>query len=328
MSVLISESRQPFTTWLLLELMMEGRCERSALGRACVSALPRLGKRHAADLALVETRVRLRPLFRACAGRIHYPFAPLFVETTADIRRGRERDWSGIVRRNWKLVEKKGYTYELSDRAEHLETFLERYWKPLVRHTHGPAAIVFDEYSSVRSARDRLPPGWVLVRVFLDDQWVSGMLANRDPATNGLRLLEVGVRDGDDELRKAGAQWAAYWASIQALRERGQDRLSMMWAPPFFTSNSLRLKLGFRPAVSPPDYPYGLHLVPLRDTPALRGFFHNNPFFELRDGRLAVREVVCDAPRPGPGAPDWLWGLLPATERRRTPLSELLPQPS
>jgi len=200
---------------------------------------------------------------------------PRNVDQMLDVR----GDWEDVlkrfhttVRRNeLRLVRKYGYEYELSNRDADFEIFFHEMYRPSMRTRHGQQAHLIPYEKAYRTFKNG-----VLFLVKREGNCVSSGLCDiaREPGV--VHFLMEGVRQGDPQLLKEGAQSTLYYAITRWANEHGYETVDFEATEPFLKKGILqhKRKWGLMVQVKSPKR---IWLKIHRSTPAVDQFVQENP---------------------------------------------------
>jgi hypothetical protein len=146
---------------------------------------------------------------------------------------------------------------------------------------------------------ETMPQPWVLLKIELEGRWVAAALLIDAPGRAA--LMEVGVRDGDPALVRAGVLQAVYWMTLEHLRERGHGEVNLMLTPPFLRSGVMQYKLKYGPRLKPARAGDGFLLLPTHGAEAARRTLLREALLVSRGRGLRVLWFAADeqaAPDP------------------------------
>ncbi|MER6067840.1 hypothetical protein ABT187_03075 [Streptomyces sp. NPDC001817] len=131
---------------------------------------------------------------------------------------------------------------------------------------------------------------------------VAGSTSELDSRRRLINARLIGVRDGDQDLRKYGAQNALYHFILRWACENGYDRVDYQGCEPFLRKGTFQYKKRFATRAELPPNHYRFVRMRLRagaDSPQLRRFLAANPVMLIdAEGRLGAGYFHDDEHRP------------------------------
>jgi len=265
---------------------------QQTLGRQWAWKIPGLARRHSCEFVLARVAKRWKSVARwvLVQGSARTYFLPLFVEASVEIEDEQRLLSNRSLKEDVRKVRKRGFDFDLSRSKEALAVFDESYRRPYYAKAHGLDSVIIDYDHIMKSSEGpEVGEAWRLLRVHAGGEWVAGMIIRHDES--GASLWELGVKNGDPTHVKMGALWAAYWFSIQYLRERGYTKASFMYVRPFLRCGVLQYKLKYQPQLSAP-LPFGILLFVTKNNELTRGILLNEPFIQEKGTTLNATYFV------------------------------------
>ncbi|MEW2434773.1 hypothetical protein AB0952_11400 [Streptomyces caniferus] len=181
----------------------------------------------------------------------------------------------GRRRRN---AHRDGFSYDVSHRDEDFYEFYRTMHLPTMHTRYADRARSVEEDQAYRT----LFREGVLFRVLRSEEWVAGSVCRIDRESRTLNARLIGIKDGSDTLREAGAQTYIYYANLDwAACEDSIDTLDFQGCEPFLTKGTFQYKKRFgTTAVIPRNNVFGglrMLIRPNALTPSVRRFLVNNP---------------------------------------------------
>ncbi len=152
--------------------------------------------------------------------------------TMAEYRRGLNDSAQADVKR----IIKQGFRCEVSRDAAKAKEFYHRYYLPSMTSRHGADAYLFGEEDMLAL----LMEGAFLLEVWRGEEWVSAVLCRH--AAEGVAMLRLGWRNGDEDVYRQGAVAALYWLTVAWSVEHGARRLFLGGAAPYLEDGLLVFK--------------------------------------------------------------------------------------
>jgi hypothetical protein len=193
--------------------------------------------------------------------------------------------WTRSAKANIARVRRGRFSFDVVDGDEWAAQFQRRMHGAAMRARHGARAYVVSRRAVTRFAR---LDGSELLRILRDGEWVAGSLNRSTP--EGYRLWISGWRDGDAELRNAGAISAMYWFNFQRAAALGHRRILLGSVEPYLDDGILAYKANWGATLST-DSPRFTRLDLLLDPshPSCRRFLQSHSIVTNgADGRYIV----------------------------------------
>ncbi|WP_432010369.1 hypothetical protein [Streptomyces cucumeris] len=180
----------------------------------------------------------------------------------------------GRRRRN---AERDGFTYDVSHEDEHFYEFYRTMHLPTMHMRYADRARSVEEEQAFRT----LFRQGVLFRVLRSGEWVAGSVCQIDRERRRLNARLIGIKEGSEVHRAAGAQTYIYYANLDwAASEEGIDLLDFQGCEPFLTKGTFQYKKRFGTTAVIPDNVFGrlrMLIRPKAQSPSVRRFLVNNP---------------------------------------------------
>lgn len=214
----------------------------------------------------------------------HLPFRkaillPRSVGQALDVR----GSWDDVVKRlhttvrrnELRLVRKYEYEYELSHQEADFEMFFHQMYRPSMRARHGQQAHMIPYEKAYHTFKEG-----VLFLVKRQGVCVSSGLCDITREPGAVHFLMEGVRQGDEQLLKEGAQSTLYYAVIHWANGHGYETVDFEATEPFLKKGILqhKRKWGLRVEVK---LPKRIWLKIHRATPAVAQFLEENPVIAI-----------------------------------------------
>ncbi len=235
------------------------------------------GVRESAEVVLVEgpqTFIQCLPrrnslILSRCVSHL--------LDVTGDWEAVRRRFHRSIITNELRLFRKHDYRFEKSTQPEHFAHFYEQMYLPTMRRRHGSATIL----ASHSQELEQFEHGF-LMRVFKGGTWVAGALC--ELRASGLRLCELGVLAGNDELMKQGAMAASYVAAIRMAHELQCGQIDLTVSASLLTNGVFQHKRKWGTSLSlPVSDQRQIWLNIARYTPATHRLLAGNPMITVND---------------------------------------------
>lgn len=194
----------------------------------------------------------------------------------ASLRRSRFKTIEKTVRNN-------GLSSEVRTDDATFDEFFHQMYLPHIQARHGAARVVAD-YDGLKS---RFHQG-ELIMIRHDGRFVGASLidfGHKEP-----RMLEMGIRDGDDRYLRLGVSEAVYWFSLARILEKGGGRVRLGNSRPYLRDGALQYKMSMGARLAETHYRKSgfLHVRVLRRTAGLEGYLAGSPFIMEQNARYVV----------------------------------------
>lgn len=263
--------------YMLNRIFGAGSMDRRYLGRRPLLMLKRLQRRNACPLGVIAgpsnllTRVRQDDDIEV----------PWWIGSEIDIDEAFDpKSWPKSLKSDLRRLHRNNLRFRCTTDAESYKDFYDNFYLPSVIDSHGESTITASFESRLQRFRDGEAE---LVWVIRGADPVCGMVVCYDEGIPVLR--DIGVRDGDKSIRSTGAITAAYYFSLQHIRERGFDRARLGLSRPFLNDGVLTFKQKWRPRLIEPSRESFL-IRASRLCDASRSFLRTCSFIGEEEGRL------------------------------------------
>jgi hypothetical protein len=205
-------------------------------------------------------------------------------------------EWEEVQRRLRKrmrdeirLTRKYGYQYKISRNAQDFKKFYYDMYLPTVHSRHKDAASPMP----LRQAFEYFRYG-LLFLVERDGRRVCGLVCHLKHDT--VRLMVMGIVNGDKQLLKEGAADALYYLLIQWANLHGYQAISFLGSGTRLNSGLFQYKRKWGTTISVSNTLHRQIWIKIqRNTPAAVQFLKDNPFVIIdRDGKLHGLIIVDD----------------------------------
>jgi hypothetical protein len=277
---LLVAGSQPWANYLPERLLQSGFAIEP-VARVRIPSLPRVLQAHREQADLVLVRMdRAWTRFVSDSAYLRVPeWVCAFVDLPDDLEaylHGNESRRSDVRR-----LRSKGYTYEISQSEQDLDTFYEHFHAPLVRRRHGTQAAVVPRWL----LRHWLSHGGLLWVLYQGRRVAGGLFSFE---AGGLHLLSSGCDDQPEARAGFAGIYVFLWLHAHAL---GIRRLNLGGCRPTTRDGVFRYKRkwGARFAEKPEQYA-DMHLWWQRPSPALRELLQYTPLV-FRD-RVGLSQIA------------------------------------
>jgi hypothetical protein len=178
------------------------------------------------------------------------------------------------IKSDLRRIKNKKLYFEVTNSISQFDNFYHNMYIPYITRIHGNSSIIM-EYDRVKKEFKNCE---LLLIKQNEREYIGGILLSY--AKDSARLWSLGIKDGNLEYIKDGAVGALYYFSIDYLKKRRLQKISLGWTRSFLNDGILRYKKkwGFRIAQT---YKSLFIIEPLLKTDAVKGFFLNNPFIYI-----------------------------------------------
>lgn len=176
--------------------------------------------------------------------------------------------------------------FEVTNEVIQFHNFYHNMYLPYITKSHGNRALIM-KYDLV----ERFFGECDLLLVKKERENIAGILIAYTYTKNRARLWCLGVKDGNSDYIKDGAIGAILYFSLLHLKEKGYKKVGVGGSRAFLKDGVLRYKKKWGQKIVG-THKTGFLIKPLSKTPAVEGFFLNNPFIYVhknqRNGAVFV----------------------------------------
>ncbi len=259
----------------LATLAFCGEYRETLTGNIWIWNLGRWMRRQSADMVIVAN-VGPR-LYRMLSGGGGF-YVPNWVRGEIVFEDASEKmKTSGHVKSDLRRIRKNEFDFEVTQSTSRFDEFYHTMYVPHVAKQFGRLAQPM-EYGRMKSLEDSSE----LLLVTKQGQALAGQILVYEG--DRVRCWSIGVKDGNHDYVRMGAQAALYYFEIQYLSERGYQAMHVGASRPFLRDGVLRFKnkWGMRLLGTSRE---GFMLKPLRKSAGVLNFLANNPFISQLDGK-------------------------------------------
>jgi hypothetical protein len=282
-----------FEKTYLAELAFSGDYSQNLIGKKFIwnlrRVLRRVSKQKLADI-LVVTKVD-RQLYQYLSdGKDFYipnwaQGAIVFSEALARMKT------SGHLKSDLRRIKKNNFTYEVTRSSSKFDEFYHTMYVPHITKTFGRLAYEM----SYELMKEKVHEGQSeLMLVTRNGEPLAGQILVHE--NDGVRCWVIGVKDGNREYVKMGAQAALYFFNIQYLSDCGYKAMHVGTTRPFLRDGVMQFKIKWGMSMRYPSQ-HGFLLKPLRKSKGAMSFLENNPFVYYT-GEKYVGVVISDDSTP------------------------------
>jgi hypothetical protein len=271
--------------YMLNRIFGDASIERHYLGRRPLPMLKQLQLKNDCPLGVIAGPSNLLTSVRQ-DDDIEVPW---WIGSEIDIEEAFDpKSWPKSLKSDLRRLEKNKLRFRCTTDAESYKDFYDNYYLPSVFDSHGESTISANFESRLHRFRDGEAE---LVWVIQGSDTVCGMVVCYDDGVPVLR--DIGLRGGDKSIRSTGAITAAYYFSMQHIRERGFDRARLGLSRPFLNDGVLTFKQKWRPRlIEPSRESFLIRATRLCD--ASRSFLRTCSFIGEEEGRLSFTLIAAN----------------------------------
>jgi hypothetical protein len=230
-----------------------------------------------ADLAIVDLP---EPLKEISVGNAY--LLPHWMEFVIDLE---EAFIKLRIKEILRRIRKYAIEYEFRYQKKDLDFFYHKMYRPLIMKNHGHAAeLAKYDYFYSRFSKKKL----VMMFLKSNGETVAGSVLERGEGFN--RILAFGVVDGNMEIVRTGVHAAAYYFTMQMVRDEGGKQLLCGSAMPVPLDGvtQFKLRMGAKPYRKDLKGRRKYHVVLLNHSPGVSSAMKNNPLFHLSGEDLRI----------------------------------------
>lgn len=180
---------------------------------------------------------------------------------------------SGHLKSDLRRIRKNNLDFEITQSSCRFDDFYHNMHVPYISKAYGSLAMIMS-YDKMKSLEQKSE----LLLVKHNGQYLAGQILVYE--NNRVRCWSIGVRDGNYDYVKMGAQAALYFYEIDYLSNKGYAAMNVGASRPFLQDGVLRFKNKWGMTVTGSSKE-GLLLKPLRRSAGTMSFLQNNPFIHI-----------------------------------------------
>lgn len=236
--------------------------------------VPGILKKHPVDMLVVSDTEKHLSRYGVSGDTL---FIPDWVHGEIDFSHALARmKSSGHVKSDLRRIRKNGLEYEVTKSSSMFDEFYHRMYTPYISRTYGSLALLMS-YERMKEIEDKSE----LLLIRKGDEYISGQILVYE--SGKVRCWSIGVRDGDYDYVKLGAQAALYYYEVRYLSEKGYKAMNVGASRPFLKDGVLQFKNKWGMRVTGASKK-GMRMKLVRQTPGLMSFLENNPFIRTDSG--------------------------------------------
>jgi len=252
----------------LAELAFSGDYSETLIGKKWIWNLHRLTKQKLADIVVV-TNID-RQLYRYLSDGKDF-YIPNWAQGEIVFREALARmKTSGHLKSDLRRIRKNDFKYEVVRSSSKFDEFYHTMFIPYITKTYGRTAQLMS-YEQMKEHEGQSE----LMLVTKDGEPLAGQILVYEH--DRVRCWCLGVKDGNRDYVKMGAQAALYLFNIQYLSDRGYKAMHVGTSRAFLRDGVLQFKNKWGMSMRSPSRK-GFLLKPLRKSEGAMSFLENNPF--------------------------------------------------
>lgn len=255
-------------------------------GREWLWNLPRVLQQRPVDIVVVTG---IGPgLYRYLSGGRDF-FIPYWVKGEIVFNELRARlKTSEHLKSDVRRIRKNNFVYEVTRSPERFDDFYHTMYVPHIRNAYGRTALLM-RYGQMKELEGQCE----LMLVTQQGVPLAGQILIYEHGR--VRCWSIGVKDGNREYVRMGAQAALYWYAMQHLSGQGYEAIHAGSSRAFLRDGVLRFKNKWGMRMLEPTRK-GFLLKPLRRTQGVMSFLVNNPFIHIEHGQyvgIGFADAAC-----------------------------------
>ena len=217
-------------------------------------------------------------------------YIPLWIHGEVDCSTGfSEFLKNDSLKSDARRIRKNKLDYEISKDESMFKEFYDTMYVPHITKAHGGAATI-QSYEVMQKEFKYCE----LLRIIKEDEYIAGiLLVFKDKKAS---MWSLGIRNGDHQYVKDGAIGALFYFSVFYLIKKGFDTIAFGLSRAFLNDGVVQYKMKWKQKIIGSS-DRGMYLRALSDTPAVKGYFMNNPFI-YKDNRCYCGAVFMDHEGP------------------------------
>ena len=181
---------------------------------------------------------------------------------------------SVTIKKHLRKIRKNGLEYEVSRDRNVFSDFYNYMYLPYITRVYGNCAILHSHEDMMSKV-----PHSELLLVKKESNHIAGSVLIYE--NGGVRIRELGVKDGNPEYVKAGAIAALYWYEILYLKEKGIGKVDLGGSRAWIGDGVLQFKKKWGMQLTRARSPVFLIRL-LRQTEGMKAFLVHSPFIYTR----------------------------------------------
>jgi len=259
----------------LAELAFGGVHSESILGKGWIWNLRRIMKQMLADIVVVTNTGSLLYWYLSDGKEFYIPNwvqgEIVFSEALARMKT------SSHLKSDLRRIRKNDFRFEITKSPSKYDEFYNTMYVPYISKAYGRTAHLMP-YERMKELEGQSE----LMLVTRHGEPLAGQILVYEH--DRVRCWSIGVKDGNHDYVKMGAQAALYWYEIQYLSDRGFKAMHVGVSRAFLRDGVLQFKNKWGMNMLRPTRK-GLLLKPLRKSDGAMSFLENNPFIDYKDNK-------------------------------------------
>lgn len=259
----------------LAELVFSAGYSETPVGREWIWDLRRVMRQQPADIVVVANAGPKLYRYISDGRDFHVPDwvrgEIVFSEALARMKT------SGHLKSDLRRIRKSALDFELTRSPSRFDHFYNTMYVPYISKAYGRTAMLMSH-----ERMKELEGQSELMLVTQDGEPLAGQILVHE--RDRVRCWSIGVKDGNHDYVKMGAQAALYRYEIQYLSGQGYKAMHVGASRAFLKDGVLRFKSKWGMRMLNPSRK-GFLLKPLRKSQGAMAFFVNNPFIHLQHGQ-------------------------------------------
>ena len=259
----------------IADLAFNGAYRETLIGKKWIWNLHRVMVQRMADIAVVTNSGPLLYRYLSDGKEFYIPNwvqgEIVFSEVLARMKT------SSHLKSDLRRIRKNEFKYELTKSPSKYDEFYNTMYLPYISKVYGRTAhlMSYDRMKELEGQSE-------LMLITRHGEPLAGQILVYEK--DRVRCWSIGVKDGNREYVKMGAQAALYWYEIQYLSECGYKAMHVGVSRPFLRDGVLQFKNKWGMNMLQPTRK-GLLLKPLRKSEGAMSFLENNPFIDYESER-------------------------------------------
>jgi len=222
------------------------------------------------DLIIIKNRMKICNLFRTKKSFVIPDWITCEIDLCSDL--GSQSISKHTFKNNLRKIKKSNFEYTITKDPLYFQFFYNNMYLPYLSNRHGNLGLKV----SLEQEKRYFENGELLL-IKDEKEIIAGLIIDYKIMKDIPRAMDLGVLGGDFNYVKKGALIAAYYYTIEYLRKRNYNKLSLGGARPFINDGLLNQKLSWGANLIC-NTSKAFLLCILSDKKCLKTFLLNNPF--------------------------------------------------
>lgn len=227
----------------------------------------RFRKNH--DLIIIKTKMNICNIFKSKKRFVIPNWISCEIDIGCDFG---SQSISKSLKNNFRKIKRSNFGYTITKDPLDFNFFYNDMYLPYIKNRHGNLGLEISLEKMKRSFEDG-----ELLLIKDEQEIIAGVLIDYKVMNGVPRITQLGVLRGDSKYVKKGALIAIYYYTIEYLRKRNNEKLSLGLARPFIYDGLLNHKLSWGAKIVC-ETSYAFLLCILSHKKSLKTFLLNNPF--------------------------------------------------